>query len=138
MTRSLPPPAFPPEPPQKEDQMKLLAELKPCYVDYILNGYRNTRMESILKKLGIDETLSPQEIEIFVEEQCKQLVVKELSMIFGEGGGKLTDQLNTQNTELHERLPPQLRPFLKDQVEKYNSDSCDSNGSRDSYTDRKF
>ena len=63
MTRSLPPPAFPPEPPQKEDQMKLLAELKRCYVDYIWNGYRNARMEKILEKLGIDETLSPQEMK---------------------------------------------------------------------------
>ena len=60
-------------------------------------------------------------------------------MIFGEGGGKLAAQLNTQITELHGRLPPQLRPFLEDQFDTgYNSDSCDSNGSRDSYTDRKF
>ena len=70
-------------------------------------------MEKILEKLGIDETLSPHEIEISIEEHCKQLVVKELSMIVGEGGGKLVDQINTQITKLHERLPPQLRPFLE-------------------------
>ena len=67
--------------------MKLLAELKRCYVDYIWNRYRNARMENIMEKLEIDETFSPQEIEISIEKQCKQLVVKELSMIFGEGGG---------------------------------------------------
>ena len=71
--------------------MKLLAELKRCYVDYIWNRYRNARMEKILEELGIDETLSPREINISIEEQCKQLVVKELSTIFGEGGGKLAD-----------------------------------------------
>ena len=119
--------------------MKLLVELKWCYVDYIWKGYRNAMMENILEELGIDETLSPREIGISIEEQCKQLVVKELSMIFGEGGRKLADQLNTQITELHERLPPQLRPFLEDQFDTgYDSDSCDSNGSRDSYDDRKF
>ena len=60
-------------------------------------------------------------------------------MILGEGGGKLADQLNAQITELHKRLPPQLRPFLEDQFDTgYDSDSCDSNGSRDSYDDRKF
>ena len=97
--------------------MKLLAELKRCYVDYIWNGYRNARMEKILEKLGIDETLSLQEIEISIEEQCKQLIVEELSMIFGEGGRTLADQLNTQLTELYERLPPQLRPFLEYQFD---------------------
>ena len=69
-------------------------------------------MDNILEELGIDKTFSPWEIEISTEEQYKQLVVKELSMIFGEGSGKLEDQLNTQITELHKILPPQMRPFL--------------------------
>ena len=96
-------------------------------------------MGKILEELGLDETLSLQEVEISIEEQYNTIVVKELSMIFSEGGGKLTDQLNAQITELHKILPPQLRPFMEDQFDTgYKSDSCKSNGSRDSYDDRKF
>ena len=59
-------------------------------------------------------------------------------MIFGEEGGKLVDQLNAQITDLHERIPPQLRP-LEDQFDTgYDSDRCKNNGRRDSYNDRTF
>ncbi len=48
--------------------MKLLAELTQRYRDYIWNQYRNIRMENILVELGINQILSPQEIEMYIEE----------------------------------------------------------------------
>ena len=81
--------------------MKLLAKLERCYVDCLWNKYSTGTPER--KRYWM---------RIYIEEQYKQLVVKELSMIFGEGSGKLEDQLNTQIPELHKILPPQMRPFL--------------------------